>query len=116
MHWAKGSNPHGNLCLITKPVMITFLKWFVSIVALLAIVYLLGPRPATPNYTNTLPAVPSAAAQLEAYVKANEAVHKLKPDNQARIVWANDSTKQKTPYAIAYLHGFSASQAEGEPV
>lgn len=96
--------------------MKTFLKWVASIVALLVIMYLLGPRPDTPNYTNTLPVVPSAPLQLEAYVKANEAAHKLKPDNEARIVWANDSAKQKTPYAIVYLHGFSASQAEGEPV
>ncbi len=29
---------------------------------------------------------------------------------------ANDSNKQKTEYAIVYLHGFSASQEEGEPV
>ncbi|MBC7686550.1 MAG: alpha/beta fold hydrolase, partial [Aquabacterium sp.] len=47
---------------------------------------------------------------------ANEATHKLRPDNEARIVWANDSVKQKTDYAIVYLHGFSASQKEGDPV
>jgi pimeloyl-ACP methyl ester carboxylesterase len=45
-----------------------------------------------------------------------ESKHKLKPDNEARIVWANDSLKQKTEYVIVYLHGFSASQEEGNPV
>ena len=45
-----------------------------------------------------------------------EAQHKLKPDNQARIIWVNDSLKQKTDYAIVYLHGFSASQGEGDPL
>jgi len=49
-------------------------------------------------------------------VASNEAKHKVKPDNEARIVWANDSTKAKTPYVIVYLHGFSASQEEGNPV
>ena len=40
----------------------------------------------------------------------------MKPDNEARILWINDSTKQKTEYAVVYLHGFSASQEEGDPV
>jgi len=40
----------------------------------------------------------------------------LKPDNEARVIWFNDSTKEKTDYAIVYLHGFSASQEEGDPV
>ncbi|HXB95761.1 MAG TPA: alpha/beta hydrolase, partial [Puia sp.] len=44
-----------------------------------------------------------------------EAAHRLKPDNEARIVWT-DTAKKKTPYAIVYLHGFSASQGEGDPV
>ena len=42
--------------------------------------------------------------------------HKLKPDNEARIIWLNDSIKDKTDYAVVYLHGFSASQEEGDPV
>lgn len=93
-----------------------FLKWLGIIVLLLIIVYFLGPRPATPKYTNTLPAVPADAAGLETYVRNNEAVHKLKRDNEARIVWYNDSLKQPTEYAVVYLHGFSASQEEGDPV
>jgi esterase/lipase len=54
--------------------------------------------------------------QLEKYISGNEAAHKLKPDNEARILWFNDSTKEKTEYAVVYLHGFSASQEEGDPV
>jgi esterase/lipase len=45
-----------------------------------------------------------------------ESRHSVKTDNQARIVWANDSLKNITEYAIVYLHGFSASQEEGNPV
>jgi esterase/lipase len=45
-----------------------------------------------------------------------ESRHSVKTDNQARIVWANDSLKKITEYAIVYLHGFSASQEEGNPV
>ncbi|MEO5892586.1 MAG: alpha/beta fold hydrolase [Ferruginibacter sp.] len=83
--------------------------------AVLVIVYLLGPSPAAPLYDKTMPSVP-AINDLEKYVTGNEAIHHLRPDNEARIVWANDSIKQKTPYAIVYLHGFSASQEEGNPV
>jgi esterase/lipase len=93
-----------------------FLKIIAALVAVLAAVYFLGPKPAAPNYNNNLIQVPSDAASLEAYVASNEAKHQVKPDNEARIVWANDSTKAKTPYVIVYLHGFSASQEEGNPV
>jgi esterase/lipase len=92
------------------------MKIIAALVALLAMVYFLGPKPAAPNYNNNLIQVPSDAAALEAYVASNEAKHQVKPDNEARIVWANDSTKAKTPYVIVYLHGFSASQEEGNPV
>jgi pimeloyl-ACP methyl ester carboxylesterase len=93
-----------------------FLKWLLISIVILFIVYLLGPSPATPVYVSTIPFVPSESALLEAYIKDNEAQHKLKPNNEARIVWANDSLKQKTEYAIVYLHGFSASQEEGNPI
>lgn len=93
-------------------------KWFrivLVIFIILLIIYLLGPRPEAPVYATTLPAVPSDATALENYISNNEARHKLKPDNEARIIWF-DSAKTKTEYAIVYLHGFSASQAEGQPV
>ena len=93
-----------------------FLKWFGIFLLVLIIVYFLGPQPPTPRYNNELPNIPSDAIQLEKYIANNEAKHKLKPDNEARILWYNDSAKQKTEYAVVYLHGFSASQEEGNPV
>jgi esterase/lipase len=93
-----------------------FLKIIAVLVALLAIVYFLGPKPAAPIYNNNLIQVPAEPAALEDYISSKEAAHKVKPDNEARIVWANDSTRAKTPYVIVYLHGFSASQEEGNPV
>lgn len=91
-------------------------KWLWAIPVILITVYLLGPAPVAPVYKMDMPAVPTDAKQLETYISNNEAQHKLKPDNEARIIWNNDSTKQKTDYAIVYLHGFSASQAEGDPI
>ena len=89
---------------------------FLILLAVVVIGYLLGPAPATPIYSRVIPPVPAEAKVLENYILKKEAQHKIKPDNEARIIWYNDSLKKKTPYALVYLHGFSASQAEGEPV
>lgn len=94
------------------------MRWLIRlslIVVVLVIIYLMGPHPATPVYDTAMPAVPSVG-ELEKFVAANEAAHKLRHNNEARIVWANDSIRQKTNYAIVYIHGFSASQEEGNPV
>ena len=45
----------------------------------------------------------------------DSAVPDLKSGNGARILWGN-GTIEKTPYAIVYLHGFSASHHEGYPI
>lgn len=76
----------------------------------------MGPRPSIPKLSDTLPFVPSQPAELEKFIHDEEAQHKLKPDNEARILWLNDSLKQSTEYAVVYIHGFSASQEEGDPV
>lgn len=93
-----------------------FLKYFGIFLLLLAIVYFLGPKPASPKLTKELPAQPADLIQLEKAIAAREAMHKVKPENEARIIWQNDSVKQKTEYAIVYLHGFTATQKEGDPV
>jgi len=87
-----------------------------ALLATLVVGYVLGPAPETPVYSKTIPAVPAEPASLERYISEHESQHPVKKDNEARIVWFNDSSKQKTPCSIVYLHGFTASQAEGEPV
>jgi pimeloyl-ACP methyl ester carboxylesterase len=84
-------------------------------IILLIGIYFIGYSPDKPEYRAELPTVPAQADALEQYVAGNEAQHKLKPENEARIVW-NDSTRTKTPFAVVYLHGFSASRMEGDPV
>ena len=81
----------------------------------LAAAYFLGTSADRAVYNLTFPTVPEQPSALESYVAAKEASHELKPDNEARIVWF-DSSKSKTEYAIVYLHGFSASQREGDPI
>ena len=93
-----------------------FLKGFGIFLLLLIVVYFLGPQPSPPKLSLDMPAIPSEPAALEKYIRDHEAQHKLKPGNEARIDWLNDSLKEKTEYAVVYLHGFSASQEEGNPV
>lgn len=93
-----------------------FLKWLGITILVLIVIYFLGPQPSPPKFAKDLPVVPAEAAPLEQYIRDNEAKHKLKPDNQARIQWFDDTLRSKTEYAVVYLHGFSASQEEGDPV
>ncbi len=92
------------------------LRVLLILAAIVIIIYLLGPNPDEPQYSAGLPAVPADASALSKYVDQKESRHRLKPNNQARIIWHNDSSRNKTEYVLVYLHGFSASQAEGEPV
>lgn len=97
--------------------MKTFLKWLAGIVLVLVLVYFAGPKVPKPNFPITDIELPASLAQLEEQINSSEkSVKGLKPDNEARIVWADTSKKEKTKFAILYLHGFSASQAEGDPV
>lgn len=93
-----------------------FLKWLGIILLVLIVIYFLGPKPTTPRYSTDLPSVPSDPLSLEKFILSQESNHKLKPDNEARIIWFDDSLKNPTEYAVVYLHGFSASQEEGDPV
>jgi esterase/lipase len=92
-----------------KLVLITFP------IILLITAYFLGPSPDKPKWDKADIKVPTDPTELENYITARERKHNLKPDNEARIIWA-DSSKQKTKYSVVYLHGFSASQKEGDPI
>ena len=85
-----------------------------AILAILLVVYLMGPTPETPVYTQQLPSVPPIE-HIDDYVAQHEAQYHLRKDNHAQIIWA-DSTGKPTDYVLLYLHGFSASWMEGDPV
>lgn len=94
-----------------------FLLWTVALIGVLAIAYAAGPDVPDATLDSTMPAVPQDLIALETEINRTEAaIPGLKPDNEARIVWADTANKQKTPYSIVYIHGFGASQAEGDPV
>lgn len=91
-----------------------FLRTLAILAVILLLFYYFGPKPKQPNYTPDLPNLLKLSA-LPAYIKTQESKHKIKPGNQAEIIWADSSKKQPTEYAIVYLHGFSASKEEGNP-
>jgi len=89
---------------------------FLGIVVLLVItVYILGPKPLKPNLNKDLPSIAASIGNIESYIEKNDAGLTVKPDNETRIIWANDSVKERTSYSVLYLHGFSASWYEGFP-
>jgi pimeloyl-ACP methyl ester carboxylesterase len=97
--------------------MLKFLLWIVAIIAVIGIAYIAGPKVPEAKLTSELPAVTNNLTQLEQEVNATEkATPMIKPDNEARIIWADSTKKQKTTYSIVYIHGFGASWAEGDPI
>jgi pimeloyl-ACP methyl ester carboxylesterase len=92
------------------------LRWVGIVTVILCIAYLLGPRPEPPKFDKTLPEINFASNDLEGFIAKGEGEWPVKEDNEARIVWADSLNKVQTAYAIVYLHGFSASQEEGDPV
>ncbi|MEM1318609.1 MAG: alpha/beta hydrolase [Bacteroidota bacterium] len=82
---------------------------------LLIVGFFLGPKPSFSPVDAQLVELNVELDQLDAYLAQKEAkFDKIKQENQSRIIWA-DSIR-KTPYSIVYLHGFSASPMEGNPL
>ena len=85
-------------------------------ILILGVVYLLGPRVERPDLTFVLPEAPKDLNALHEWVTEKEqAFSNIKPNNASQIIFY-DSIPQKTQYSVLYLHGFSASSAEGDPV
>jgi pimeloyl-ACP methyl ester carboxylesterase len=89
------------------------IKIVLGIVILLFVVYFIGPRMPKPILNSKLPIV---TGNIEEYVAHLESAEKVKPGNEAKIIWANDSIHAQTAYVLLYLHGFSACRMEGFPV
>lgn len=90
-------------------------RFFGFLILLAIVVYILGPKPPKPELNKDLPSISASIANVEDFIARKEATFSIKPDNEARIIWNNDSVKERTDYCILYLHGFSASWYEGYP-
>jgi pimeloyl-ACP methyl ester carboxylesterase len=87
-----------------------------SLVVIGFVVLVSGPTFPKPELSKVLPALSVQTEGFDAYVKQKNSALKIKPDNESRVIWANDSVKNKTEFCLLYIHGFSASWYEGEPV
>ena len=86
------------------------------LVMVICIGYLLGPKAPIPNLDPTPISNLVPIDSLDGFLALAESQFEtLKPGNEAKIVWTND-TIAKTEYAVVYLHGLSASHEEGSPV
>ncbi len=87
-----------------------------AFITLLVIIWILGPRVQYQTIDNAPIALDWPLDQLDSIIASKEfGIPDLKEDNEARIIWA-DSSHVQTEYSVVYLHGFSASQGEGDPI
>ena len=87
-----------------------------SLIILVSVGYMAGPKAPTPNLDRSPASSSISLDSLDGYLAFKESKFEtLKPGNEAKIVWANDSVS-KTQYVVVYLHGLSASHEEGSPV
>lgn len=92
-------------------------KTLIVLVVLVAL-YAVGPHPDAP----TLPGpswnnIPNEPAAITSFLQAKEAQNgNLKPDNEGQIIYADSANPQKTKTVVLYIHGFSASPMEGNPL
>ncbi|GGD91485.1 lysophospholipase [Aureimonas endophytica] len=97
----------------------TILRILVAVLALLAIVlgalWLFGPREPATYAIRFDPAV--IGPDPDAYLARTEAdVPNLRPEAAKEIVWAYPASHARTPLAIVFIHGFSASKGELRPL
>ena len=93
------------------------LKSLLGVVLLAVIAFFAGP---TNEFGSDTPSSRSAPTQnlseLDEWLAQSEAKFSdIKPGTAKGIVWAN-TNRQKTPWAVVYVHGFSASRMETAPV
>ncbi|MFY8043446.1 MAG: alpha/beta hydrolase, partial [Rhodoferax sp.] len=97
-----------------------WLRWLTgvsAIVGLAVATFLSGPRYNMGNPEPTARAMPPGnVIELDGWLaKAEGSIPGIRRDNQKIIVW-HDKPGQKTPWAVVYLHGFSASRLETAPL
>ena len=85
------------------------------LIVALAVLFVAGPR--EPVDLTVRADRDAVGADPVAYLAAREAeVRALRPELAKEIVYAFPRTRAKTPLAIVYVHGFSASKGELRPV
>src|SRR5262245_23767313 len=96
----------------------SWLTWAVVLAIWLVILTALaGPLfPFTPRPSDIADAV-ALAPDVDAYLREREAEQPdVKPEQAKTIVWDEPAARSRTPLALVYVHGFSASRRDITPV
>jgi esterase/lipase len=97
--------------------MKTFFKILIPLFGVLLIGYFLGPKPAAPKLEVPMIKMISNLSALDSTINASEKAEKgIRKGCEANIVWADTTKKEKTKIAFLYIHGFSATAVEGDPI
>lgn len=92
-------------------------KKYVQILFVIIAIYFLGPTPDRVEIDSfkAPDRFPHEASEIDAYVAQKEQNLEIKEDNNTHIYWYQ-STKEKSPISVLYLHGFTSSPLESSPV
>ncbi len=89
------------------------LVWAAALAAAFAVAFALGPRPGVEDAWTE----PAPGPDLDAWLAGLEAgVPDLRAGEAKGVVWADPTARVRTPFAVVYLHGFSADRHEIEPL
>jgi hypothetical protein len=97
--------------------MIRILKYLGLLLLLIVFIYMIGPRVKfnTIDFSKITNIEFPISSIDSAIVESESEIALIKAGNEAQIIWA-DSLGHKTAYSIVYIHGFSASHKEGDPI
>lgn len=94
-----------------------YLKIFLVSIVFIFILFILGPKPKQPKLNTAIPQLTKNLIELENDINQSEkSIKYLRPENRARIIWADSIHKTKTKYSVVYLHGFGGTWMDGYPV
>ena len=96
--------------------MIRRIAWsLLALTALLGMIYVAGPVYELDTRTRATP-VPQDSASLERWLATSEAqLGDVTPGAEKTIRWAHPD-RRRTPLALVYLHGYSATRQEVDPL
>ena len=106
-----------NTDTLKTPKRHSLLKAVAAFIALMVLVFFLGPvNEFGSESPTTRPAPPSALNELDHWLADSESKFpQLRPGTAKGIVWAKNE-KVKTPWSVVYIHGFSATRLETAPL
>jgi len=91
------------------------LKIAIGILLALLVLFLLGPTPHDPILSTKVKPLDLSMDGLDEYMLNKEGEFNIVKGAEAQVIWA-DSVPKVTTYSVVYLHGFSATHPEGQPI